>query len=123
MKTAPSRSSEQATSTKLTDTSGPVVKHSERIVKDSSNLPLTAFPQVTAKVSNAAHVTKRHERIEEKKCEQASFPTLLCKYIKGQTTYMAEVVKRWRNIGCVALKSSWSRLGRLSFFLCEDGKW
>jgi len=46
--------------------SRPVVKYSETVVHYSSNLPLTAIPQVATKVGNTADVTEGHQRIEEK---------------------------------------------------------
>jgi len=46
--------------------SRPVVKYSETVVHYSSNLPLTAIPQVATKVGNTADVTECHQRIKEK---------------------------------------------------------
>lgn len=56
----------QCRTTWLTNISRPVVKYSETVVHYSSNLSLTAIPQVATKVGNTADVTEGHQRIEEK---------------------------------------------------------
>ena len=61
----------------LTDWSGPVVEHSERVGHDTMDLSLAAFPQVTAKVGYATAVTESSQRTVEEHREQAAFPTLL----------------------------------------------
>lgn len=64
-----SKSLNRYMSTKLTDASGPIVKHSETIVHYAPNLALTAIPQVTAEVSDAANVTESHKWTEEEQRE------------------------------------------------------
>lgn len=58
------------------DISRPIVKYSKDVVHYSSNLPLTAIPQVTAKIGNAAHVAEGNQRIEEEQSEETPLPTL-----------------------------------------------
>lgn len=64
---------------RLTDISRPIVKYSKDVVHYSSNLPLTAIPQVTAKIGNTAHVAEGNQRIEEEESEETPLPTLFCK--------------------------------------------
>lgn len=67
---------------RLTDISRPIVKYSKDVVHYSSNLPLTAIPQVTAKIGNAAHIAEGNQRIEEEQSEETPLPTLFCKVIR-----------------------------------------
>lgn len=64
---------------RLTDISRPIVKYSKDVIHYSSNLPLTAIPQVTAKIGNAAHIAEGNQWIEEEQSEETPLPTLFCK--------------------------------------------